>query len=170
VAQEQVSGTRRCAVCGENSEARARYCWNCGARLTDTPTPFDQTLAEVVPETSGAAPAAAAAPMTPRSVDVPAPSDAPSGAVPTVAPAWTASTDVWNSAAGTSSTPTVTANIPSVAPSPPKRGVGRTIWIVLGILAFIVLFCCVASIVLVAVASNDSAFQDQVSLFAQLRR
>ena len=51
-----------------------------------------------------------------------------------------------------------------------RRAIGRTIWIVLGILAFIVLFCCVASIVLVAVSSNDSAFQDQVSLFAQARR
>jgi hypothetical protein len=157
-------------VCGETSEARARYCWNCGARLTDAPTPFTQSLAEVVPEPSGVEPPGADAPATPQAVDESIVPVASSGAIPSVAPAWTASTDVWNSAAGASSTPPATTSIPSVAASPPKRGVGRTIWIVLGILAFIVLFCCVASIVLVAVSSRDSAFQDQVSMFAQAWR
>jgi hypothetical protein len=169
VAQEESTVARRCVVCGETSPARARYCWNCGARLTDTPTPFAQSLAEVVPETTGVETPAAGAAVAPDAIDDVAPSGVQAGPVPSVAPAWTASTDVWNSAAGSASAPAATTRISSVAAPPPKRGVGRTIWIVLGILAFIVLFCCVASIVLVAVSSNDSAFQDQVSMFAQAR-
>jgi hypothetical protein len=169
LAQEQSTGTRRCPVCGETSEERARYCWSCGARLTDAPVTFTESLAEVVPEAAGAQAADVETAVTPQAVDEAVTASAASGTPPTVAPAWTASTDVWNSAAGSTSAAPAAAGIPSYAP-PPKKGVGRTIWIVLGILAFIVLFCCVASIVLVAVSSNDSAFQDQVSLFAQARR
>jgi hypothetical protein len=169
LAQEPTAGTRRCAVCGETSEARARYCWNCGARLSDAPTAFSQSLAEVVPEASSAAPQQAATAAPPSEPDA-VRSEAPASTVPSVSPAWTASTDVWNSAASSSSQPSASAGLPTVAATPPKRGVGRTIWIVLGILAFIVLFCCIASIVLVAVSSRDSAFQDQVSMFAQARR
>jgi hypothetical protein len=169
LAQEQTTGTRRCAVCGETSEGRARYCWNCGARLTDAPTTFTESLAAVVPETTGLGATDAGTAATPSAAADVVNADAAPVVAPSVAPAWTASTDVWTSAAGATSAAPTAAGIPTYTP-PARKGKGRTIWIVLGILAFIVLFCCVASIVLVAVASNDSAFQDQVSLFAQARR
>jgi hypothetical protein len=161
--QSDAGAGRVCPVCGSESPARARYCWNCGARLSDQPGGFTQSLHDVVPEPP-AAPVDGQA-VAEESVATPDPDAAPAAAWPASVETWRATQDATPGIAPAPLAP-VTPRDTEAPPEPPRKGVSRTVWIVLGILVGIALFCCVISGVLVVVASRDSAFQHQVSWYA----
>lgn len=140
---------RVCPVCGETGDDRARYCWNCGARLSSDAAAFTRPLRDAVPEQQPAAePIVGLPPSSAEQV-------------------WTASPEQWRTTASDAAPMMAPAPAPRPTSPPHHEGTSRTVWIVLGILAAIVLLCCIAAVVLVAVASRDSAFQTQVSLYAR---
>ena len=164
---ELIAATRTCPVCGERSQQRARYCWNCGARFPASLAPGDRfsTVATVVPGIVTASSSSA-----PRSFDLEADDS------------WDDATTAVDSRANASAvdererTASAGARADGIGAAPESARTGqvsaelkdtsRTVWIVLGVFLAITLFCCVVVALLVLVARNDTMFQDQLSLYS----
>jgi hypothetical protein len=166
---EQPGQTRACPTCGNTVPSMARYCPNCGTRLNPTTAytadDFEDALADVLDAPEEAAPDDL--PIEPVSTH-----DQPTTPVSTVSvpssdpqPEWTASASDWTQP---QEQPGTWAAQPPIATTPARSRSNRTLWIILAIVGFIVFCCCGSFAALVAIGSNDTAFQNEVSQFALL--
>jgi hypothetical protein len=147
----------------------ARYCPNCGTRLNPatayTSDDFEDALADVLdapdevePVEVTVEPATTADQPTMPIAPVVVQSSGPQ-------PEWTASASDWTQP---QAQPGTWAEQPPVATTPARSRGNRTLWIILAIVGFIVFCCCGSFAALVAIGSNDTAFQNEVSQFALL--
>lgn len=150
----------RCPTCGNPTPAGARFCPNCGTPLSAAPAgdewfrdAIDDVVADDAATAAGAPPAGVpdAVPTTGQAWGTGAP---PATESPRQEPAWTATSGEWSSPP-----PVVVA-----AEEPTGWRRNRTLWIILGIVGFVLLCCCGSMMLVSAVSSVDSAFQDEISL------
>ncbi|RIK38980.1 MAG: hypothetical protein DCC58_15955 [Chloroflexi bacterium] len=143
-----------CPNCGASNWATARFCAECGTRLVsegDLEQAFEAGVADVLGDSAENAVPTAADQMLPAgaatgssqqplsSVDAP-PVQVGDGAVSAQA-GWVEST-----------------------PQPKPLRQNTALWIVLGILAFILACCCGVSLLVAISAANDTALQRELSL------
>lgn len=151
---------RHCPVCGAPLLPEHRFCANCGTYVASQQT-------DTSPESTGqpveSAQTAAPDPSTLETSEFEAQHRSPpqSGqsaeSQPPASPYDTVYQDAGHPTWGTPET-TV----------PPERG-NRTLWIIIGIVAFIVLICCcILPLGLMAVANFDTAFQDDLRSYVAL--
>lgn len=129
---------RTCRVCGAPLRSDDRFCSSCGSVVPVVPASSDPSTLET------------------REFRAPHPEETPASELPheevhTIPPA-----------ASSDSSETHTAWYPPESTVPPESG-KRTLWIILGIVAFIVLVCCcLLPLALMTITSFDTALQDEL--------
>jgi hypothetical protein len=177
---EQPAGERRCSNCGNVAPAYARFCPVCGAQLagvTGEAGTFEDAIAEVLgEEQAGSQPLPELPPQSQSPWDQPTSRVEPPGSgwidvTPTQSSdsppsssysdppgGWTASSSSWSQP----TPPTGAWSSEPVSSAPPQKSGNRVLWIVLGIIGFVIFCCCAFFLFSVAVSGSDATLQEEL--------